>query len=248
MTGYRNGAPALALAIALGWLGGAGAPRPLAAQQAGGLPALERRVAALEAAGAAQQQVNAGQASQITALNTRLLVVEGKTAPISVSATTYAITGRNVFILDGSGATDGGTGLGNLTIGYNGLRGFGSTNVRTGTHNLVLGDRNNYSSYGGLVAGEFNAISNEYATITAGFNNVASGRRAAVSGGSYNEATNTGASVSGGSFGLAVGISATVSGGFLNRAEGDVATVGGGELRVAPGEKNWVAGGLFQAQ
>ena len=44
-----------------------------------------------------------------------------------------------------------GNGLGNLVIGYNELRGAGDD--RSGSHNLVIGSRNNYSSHGGLVGG-----------------------------------------------------------------------------------------------
>ena len=40
--------------------------------------------------------------------------------------------------------------------------------VRTGSHNLVLGDENNYSSYGGQVAGSDNTISNGYASVSGG--------------------------------------------------------------------------------
>lgn len=239
-----------------------GGPKNAFAQQTGGLPQLERRVAALESLVSTLAQTNADQAAKILALtarldaaeaklasqNTRVQNLEAKTAPIAVVGTQMTITGVNVFIQDGSGSTASNSGLGNLTIGYNGLRGFGSDDTRTGSHNLVLGDLNNYSSYGGLVVGYFNTIANEYASVSGGFNNTASGRRAAVSGGSFNSALNTGSAVSGGSGSSAEGISASVSGGFLNRAIGDSSTVGGGQLRVAPGDLNWVAGLLFQAQ
>jgi hypothetical protein len=249
---------ALLIILGLAWL--VGEARPLSAQQTGGLPNLERRVAALEAKVNWLQQTNTSQAAQIaalqsrlvqdeatlTSLNAQLLVVEAKTAPISVAGTDFMIIGKNVFIQDGSGQTDGGTGLGNLTIGYNALRGFGQIDERTGTHNLILGDLNNYSSFGGLVIGYFNTISNEYTSVSGGFNNTASGRNASVSGGSFNAAKNTGSSISGGSGSAAEGVSASVSGGFLNRAVGDSSSVSGGELRVAPAENDWVAGGLFQ--
>jgi hypothetical protein len=234
--------------LGLAWLVGQPGVRSLSADQAGGLPALEQRVAALEALVKSLQQTNTNQTAQITALSNRLLAVEAKTAPIGVAGNDFTITGKNVFIRDGSTQTDGGTGLGNLTIGYNALRGIGSIDARTGTHNLILGDQNNYTGFGGLVAGEFNAITNEYASVSGGFNNTASGRRASVSGGSFNEAMNTGSSVSGGSFGIATGVSSSISGGFLNQAMGDASTVSGGELRVAVAENDWVAGGLFQDQ
>jgi hypothetical protein len=248
----------LLIVLGLAWL--VGQARPLSAQQTGGLPDLAQRVAALEARVNALQQTNTSQAAQIaalqsqlvqdkatlTALNARLLVVEAKTVPISVVGTDFMITGKNVFIQDGSGQTDGDTGLGNLTIGYNALRGVGYVDDRTGTHNLILGDLNNYSSFGGLVVGYFNTISNEYTVVSGGFGNVASGRYASVSGGSLNAAENTGSSVSGGSGSAAEGVSASVSGGFLNRAVGTSSSVSGGELRVAPAENDWVAGSLFQ--
>ena len=40
----------------------------------------------------------------------------------------------------------------NLTIGYNALRGSGP-NIHTGSHNLIVGDLNNYGSYGGVIFG-----------------------------------------------------------------------------------------------
>ncbi len=67
-------------------------------------------------------------------------------------ATTSSISGANLYVNDGSGGTDGPVnGLGNVVIGYNELRGAGDD--RSGSHNLVVGSRNNYSSYGGLVGG-----------------------------------------------------------------------------------------------
>jgi hypothetical protein len=251
----------LLIVLGVAWLvGRQGEPR-LSADQGGGLPALETRVVALEAAVASLQQTNTSQAAQITALTTRLLAVEAKTAPISVAGTSFTITGKNVFIQDGSGATDSATGLGNLTIGYNELVG-GPSDDRSGTHNLILGVFNNYSSFGGLVAGFANEISNEYATVTGGAFNTASGNSASVSGGVQNRASGIGASVAGGNDNWAAGLYATISGGIHNRATGDYCSVSGGNSNVAgpgrwaavsggtqhaaPNEGNWAAGMLFQ--
>jgi hypothetical protein len=60
-------------------------------------------------------------------------------------------TGVNVHLRSGSGSTgDGGTptGLGNLVVGYNALpiQGAGQ---RIGSHNIIGGDGNSISSYGG---------------------------------------------------------------------------------------------------
>ena len=152
-------------------------------------------------------QVNTLKA-QVATLQGRATVLETKTAPLSVSGTpgtfpaTLSITGVNVQVVSGSGSTnDGGTlsGLGNLIIGYNALgNNRGAGDVRTGSHNLILGDFNSYSSFGGLVAGFDNAISGQYASISGGFFNTASGNTASVSGGFFNAASGDYASVSGG--------------------------------------------------
>src|SRR5262249_6627147 len=131
---------ALLMVLGLAWLVGQPGARSLSADQAGGLPALEERVADLEATNASQaaqitalQQSHASQPARIaalqdrldrdeaelTALGTGLMVVEAKTAPILVAGDDFTIIGKNVFIQDGSGATESDTGLGNLTVGYN---------------------------------------------------------------------------------------------------------------------------------
>jgi hypothetical protein len=138
------------------------------------------------------------------------------------------ISGANLRIVNGLGSTDCRdeqenpipdcpNGLGNLIVGYNELRvGFPpSPNVRTGSHNVVVGQFHNFSSVGGLVAGRFNAISGEFAS---------------VSGGSSNRAS---------------GFAAAVSGGIGNTASGFAASVSGGREREASGENDWVAGPLF---
>ncbi len=259
MKNYGTRGYGLLIVLGVAWLMGQQGVRPLSAEQAGGLPALERRVAALEAQnqGQAQQiallqnalvQETAARQAADTALqnslNARLLVVKAKTAPISVDGLAFTITGKNVFIQDGSGMTDSATGLGNLTVGYNRLRNL--DNDRTGTHNLILGDENNHASYGGFVAGTANTISGRYATVGGGFANVASQSGASISAGSFNKATGVFASVLGGSFNEPNGTSATVSGGTHNVAAAEVSSVSGGLNRVAPFIQNWAAGGLLQ--
>jgi hypothetical protein len=249
----------LAMLLGLAWLAGQAGHRPLAAQQAGGLPALERRVAALEAMVGELQQVNTGQAAEIAALKARVAQVEGqqaalanrvsavevKTAPVSVTATTYTIAGRNVFIQDGTGDTESASGLGNLTIGYNVARGAGQ-DARTGSHNLILGDEHNYTSYGGLVAGDANTIAGPYATVLGGFVNTAGAFGATVGAGSFNTASGVYAAVLGGSFNKALQANSTVSGGTGNEARAENSSVSGGLNRIAPLIQSWAAGGLSQ--
>jgi hypothetical protein len=88
----------------------------------------------------------------VAELTSRVAALEAKLAHVTVSGNDMVISGANLYVNDGSGGTDGPVnGLGNVVIGYNELRGAGDD--RSGSHNLVLGSQNNYSSFGGLVAG-----------------------------------------------------------------------------------------------
>ena len=88
----------------------------------------------------------------VAGLTSRVEALEAKLAHVSASGNDIVISGANLYVNDGSGTTDGPVnGLGNVVIGYNELRGAGDD--RSGSHNLVFGSRNNYSSYGGLVGG-----------------------------------------------------------------------------------------------
>jgi hypothetical protein len=243
-------------------------PRSGEAQQTGGLPALERRVAALEAKISSQQttiddlqaKLSAetaarvqGDAATLAAarlhadnavgaersramgaeadLQAAVSTLQALTAPLSLTGTELTITGVNVHIVSGSGRTDdfvgsGGTltALGNLIIGYPGRD---SVYPRTGSHNLVLGDHNGYTSYGGLVAGQGNQILGPYCTIT---------------GGTGNTARNYWSSVNGGFSNLASGQGSVVNGGQQNTASESYATVSGGYLNVMSAFRGWAGG------
>jgi hypothetical protein len=183
------------------------------------------------------------------------------------------IKGANLHIVNGLSSTDCEdeeglpipdcpNGLGNLIVGYNEPRepGFGET-VRTGSHNVVVGQRHNFSRFGGLVVGDLNEISGIFAVVSGGTGNTASGAFAVVSGGRDNTAAEVAAVVSGGSNNTASDLAAVVSDGSNNRAisqfaavsggqgntaSGDSAVVSGGHERTADGEFDWVAGSLFE--
>jgi hypothetical protein len=164
-----------------------------------------------------------------------------KTQFISVDgAGEMHITGTNLHLENGLGATNGNpadpsnpaaavvNGKGNLIIGYNGSRPFYlGPDVRTGSHNLVLGDGTNYPSFGGLAAGYSSAITAPYASVSGGFQNTASGSWSSVSGGNNNTAS---------------GPVASVSGGFGNQANGQYASVSGGQGRTEDIFASWRAG------
>jgi hypothetical protein len=128
------------------------------------------------------------------------------------------ITGANLRLVNGLRATATTNGLGNLLVGYNESR--EGENVRTGSHNVVVGQGHNFSSFGGLVVGRQNEISGAFAAVSGGFDNTASGASAAVSGGIFNRAR---------------GASAAVSGGFDNTASANATAVCGGQGNTASG-------------
>jgi hypothetical protein len=158
--------------------------------------------------------------------------------------------GCNVHIRSGAGSTNAPVnGLGNLIVGYNELSLPPSpADLRTGSHNLVVGPEHSYSSFGGLVAGRDNTVSGPNSTVSGGRLNTASGTRSSVSAGQMNTASGIHSSVSGGEVNTASNSGASVSGGEGNAASGDVASVSGGNGRSAPGQWDWAAGGLFQTQ
>ena len=180
----------------------------------------------------------------------RLAAVEHKLSAMTFDAAVneVVITGANLRIVNGLGSTFTTNGVGNLIVGYNELvNDRRRPDVRTGSHNVVVGSFNNFSSFGGLVVGETNEISGQFASVSGGFRNSASGANASVSGGFLNTASSDVSSVSGGQANQATGIVSSVSGGFLNTASGYGSSVSGGDERKAPAQYNWAAGGLFQA-
>jgi hypothetical protein len=168
-----------------------------------------------------------------------------KTQYITVADGQMYIRNTNLWIQNGLGATNGNpadpifgvpvlNGKGNLIVGYNLTRvGFGGTDLRTGSHNLIVGDRQNFSSFGGLVAGTINTITGPYASVSGGDSNTASGFYSSVSGGA--DCT-------------AMGHHSSVSGGFANQATGFIATVSGGEFNTASGDRSSVSGGFNHNQ
>ncbi len=230
---------------------------------------LEDTLAATQAALAEMQDLFAAAQADVASLKATL-------AGVSRSGNTIVVSGANLQVVDGSGSTSGPTnGLGNVIIGYNEKTG---SQPRTGSHNLVVGQENGYSSFGSIVGGEFNlatargasvlggsynTASGLYATVAGGSSNTASGQNAAAGGGYSNlssgsyasvaagcesTASNNFSAICGGQKGTASGAWAAVTGGYGNRATASHSAVGGGNTRTAGQQYNWVAGSLLEAQ
>lgn len=184
---------------------------------------------------------------------------------------TLRISGVNLQIVNGLGATNGNThdpfstqtgttavnGAGNLIIGYNEPRVTGSVD-RTGSHYLVIGPGHAFSGFGGVLVGSANESSAPYAPVyggiwnrstalgacvTGGQFNLASGSFASITGGFGSAATGELATVSAGTRGLAAGPFSSVSGGYKARATGEASSVSGGDRCEAQGRRSSASGG-----
>jgi hypothetical protein len=124
---------------------------------------------------------------QALTLAQRIARLESKLRFVTRSGRNMFITKANLHIRNGLGRTDCGeqtgepipdcpNGLGNLIVGYNEPRGEANgENIRTGSHNVVVGKRHNFSRFGGLVVGEINEISGDFAVVSGGLGNTAGG-------------------------------------------------------------------------
>lgn len=178
---------------------------------------LKERIAALE--------------SRVYNLQTLLKNVTALLENVTRDGPNLYFTGVNVHIRNGAGQTMTVNGLGNLIVGYNEESDTGSQ--RGGSHNLVVGDRHSYTSFGGFVAGRQNTISDSFASVSGGYGNTASGDFSSVSGGDHNIASGASSSISGGGDNEASALASSVTGGRHNKASGEYAIVAGGGYHEA---------------
>ena len=129
------------------------------------------------------QAVTAGDGKALS-VPERFAALERKLTPLTFDAATneVVITGANLRLLNGLGATDTTNGLGNLLVGYPEPRDGGETR-QTGSHNVEVGKQHQFSSFGGLVVGLQNAIHGAFAAVSGGVRNTAAGEHTAISGG-----------------------------------------------------------------
>jgi hypothetical protein len=117
---------------------------------------------------------------QIGALTGQVNALKDLLQHFSRSGNEIVIKGANLNIVNGLSQTATTNGLGNIILGYNEA---GPGTERSGSHNVVLGTQNGYSSYAGIVAGAGNRVSAAFASVLAGMNNSAEADHATVAGG-----------------------------------------------------------------
>ena len=125
----------------------------------------------------------------------RLAPVSDKLVHVVRSGNNLIINGANLHVRNGLGSTanNGVNGLGNLIVGYNESRNQAPANpdVRTGSHNLVVGIGANFSRTSSIITGVNNTSGGNYASVYAGTGNTATGTFSAVMGG-FNNLTSGG--------------------------------------------------------
>jgi hypothetical protein len=179
-----------------------------------------------------------------TQLQAEISALQNTLKFVTTTGADMVISGANLHIVNGSGSTGNENGLGNLIVGYNALRNdTPGTDVRTGSHNLILGDQNSYSSYAGIVAGRHNTIASTFACVQGGFGNTASGAYSNVCGGNGNIASATYSFVGGGEVNTASGLGSSVNGGQANKATGQSSSVNGGLSNTVTGNFAVALGG-----
>jgi hypothetical protein len=147
---------------------------------------------------------------------------------------TIQFYGVNVQVVNGEGKTSSTNGEGNLVVGYDEKAGN-----QTGSHDLVLGTAQSFTSFGGIVAGYENDVSGEYASASGGYGNFAVGSYSSVSGGISNLTGSEYASISGGKLNDADGEAASISGGGKNEILED------GRGSISGGQNNRLLGHEF---
>jgi hypothetical protein len=189
---------------------------------------LEDRIAELEAI--------------ISTQNEAVMQLIGILDGVTRDANDIILSGVNLCIVNGTGDTEEVNGLGNLIVGHNKLRASG--NIRTGSHNIIVGGEQNYSSYGGLILGFHNTIGGEYASVSGGTGNSALGLFSSVTGGVDNLAEGNCAIVTGGYTNTAGGYASAILAGYLNIASSDYSLVSGGRENTAEGYWATITGGF----
>jgi hypothetical protein len=146
----------------------------------------------------------------------------------------------NVFIQNGTTASDEMNGKGNLVLGYNLSAG---SEDRAGSHNLIIGDLHAYAGHSSIVAGEAHELSANYSAIIGGIGNQVTNDYGAAVGGQYNVVNGMYASAVGGGFHLATGANSAILGGYSNTTSGMFSNATGGRANDVGGAYSTAAGG-----
>jgi hypothetical protein len=179
-------------------------------------------------------------------LEDRVAALEQKLQAVQwdAPAKTLVVSGANLQVVNGTGDTNNGTGLGNLLVGYN----TGGRIFRA-SHNVVVGDEHIlYSGTTcGAAIGEGHRLLAEGAVALGGVDHYVAGEYGSVFGGTGNQVRRgaLGAAIMGGLWNRASGEWSAMSGGYQNVASGEWAWAGGGNHAQATATLSTTVGSLF---
>lgn len=150
---------------------------------------------------------------------------------------TVRLTGINLQIVNGEGNTQSTNCKGNLILGYN-EPGSEVAVDRSGSHNLIIGMRHNYSSFGAIVGGVGNNVTGEYGVILNGSECYISADHVTMCGGFDHKGNGSHSTLIGGFDNGGAGHRALFLDGTNNRAEHSqtIFIGGGGETSSHDGE------------
>ncbi len=167
----------------------------------------------------------------------------------------FIFEGCNVHVRNGLGTTGSTNKYGNLIIGYN----KNEVSLRTGSHNVIVGDLHEYTSTGGIVSGTENALRGPNSTILSSIQSVSNASSGTIIsadrgitdaigtiiGGKQNYLSPTGGfgAVIGGRENHATGGNAVAVGGVFNTASGGNSLACGGAENEAFGSGTTACGG-----
>jgi len=197
--------------------------------------ALTEQVRQVSALAASQQAALTAMARSNAAFQARLTCITKSTA------TDFIFDGCNVHIQNGMGQTGTTNTLGNLIIGYN----KNEVSKRTGSHNIIVGDLHEYTSYGGVVTGTENTIGAPNSTIMSSVDSSTAGVPGSVVVGADRGIAEGNAVLLGGSQNYASPSAhfAVSIGGNDNQVLGSEAVVMAGTMNTASGSNSMVCAG-----
>jgi hypothetical protein len=222
----------LALALACG---NAAAQEPTLAGLAAQVKALAEQLKLASAVATRQQLVLDALRVSNDALTSKLGCVLRFSGPRD-----FIVDGCNLHVQNGVGQTGTTNRYGNLIIGYN----KNEVSTRTGSHNLIVGDLHEYTSYGGIVSGVENTLSGSNATILGGGQNHANFTSAVILAADRGQADGNVVLIGGQrNYGSADAHFSAVIGGIENQVTGPSSVVLAGMLNIASGGSSLVCGG-----
>ncbi|MBI4603279.1 MAG: hypothetical protein HY721_15100 [Planctomycetes bacterium] len=173
--------------------------------------------------------------AELEALTRDMSIVEGDAR---VPGRTVLFTGVNVQIVTGLGRTETTNGVGNLIVGYQEFRGQAEgppteegVNTRTGSHNIVVGARHNYSSSSGLLVGAESSLIGPGCAILGGHGSRVLGSHSVIVGGAGSCTHGSGSVIVAGENNTTNGGASAIIGGVGNRTTGAWSVQCGGNNR-----------------